>query len=332
MNNPTEAKISVVLICRNEKKHLLGVIMSLLNQSLKPYEIIVADGMSEDGSYEYLLELSVAHPELKPCKNHLTYAPHGLNIGIKQAKGDYIMIAGAHTLYNKEYLKQTVCFLSENPAAQAAGGVATAFSVQGNTLQKSFCAVYSSVFGVGGSLHRYAKEITSADTVAYAVYRREVFQKYGYFNESLIRNQDIEFNYRITKTGGKIYVLPIDNLYKVPEGFIKFVLKNFSNGYWNYITLKISKKGIGFRHFVPFLFVLYILLCIITGVFVPLKTSLIICAPLFLYTGMDILFSFIQARIAKEPLQFFFNLFIFPILHISYGTGTLVSIIRGGEK
>ncbi|HQF33334.1 MAG TPA: glycosyltransferase family 2 protein [Petrotogaceae bacterium] len=332
MNNPTEAKVSVVLICRNEKKHLYGVIMSLLNQSLKPYEIIVADGMSEDGSYEYLLELSAAYPELKPCKNPSIYAPHGLNIGIKQAKGDYIMIAGAHTLYNKEYLKQTVSFLFENHGAEAAGGVTTAFSMHGNVLEKSFCAVYSSVFGVGGSLHRYAKEITSADTVAYAVYRREVFQKYGYFNESLIRNQDIEFNYRITKTGGKIYVLPIDNLYTVPESFIKFISKNFSNGYWNYITLKISKKGIGFRHFVPFFFVLYILFCIVAGFFVSVTVSLITCVPLILYAVMDMYFSFVHAHRAKESLQFFLNLFIFPVLHISYGTGTLMSIIRGGER
>lgn len=332
MNNHTEAKVSVVLICRNEKKHLHGVIMSLLNQSLKPYEIIVADGMSEDGSYEYLLELSAAYPELKPCKNPSIYAPHGLNIGIKQAKGDYIMIAGAHTLYNKEYLKQTVSFLFENPGVEAVGGVTTAFSVHGNVLEKSFCAVYSSVFGVGGSLHRYAKEITSADTVAYAVYRREVFQKYGYFNESLIRNQDIEFNYRITKTGGKIYVLPIDNLYTVPESFIKFISKNFSNGYWNYITLKISKKGIGFRHFVPFFFVLYILFCIVAGFFASVTVSLITCVPLILYAVMDVFFSFVLAHRAKESLQFFFNLFIFPVLHISYGTGTLMSIIRGGER
>jgi GT2 family glycosyltransferase len=173
------------------------------------------------------------------------------------------------------------------------------------------------------------KEPQEVDTVAYACYRREVFDKIGYFNEKLLRNQDIEFNYRMRKKGLRIFLLPITNNYYVPNGLGDFMKKNFSNGFWNYITLKISPYGISLRHFIPFIFVVYLLLLFIFLVLSKNSVfNIILAIPFFIYLLLDTLFSLKYAIKEKNILLLFCSFFVFLLLHISYGLGTFWSIIK----
>jgi GT2 family glycosyltransferase len=188
---------------------------------------------------------------------------------------------------------------------------------------------YSSPFGTA-SRHRYqVKEPREVDTVAYACYRREVFDKVGYFNDKLLRNQDIEFNYRMRKKGLKIFLLPITNKYYVPNGLLDFMKKNFSNGFWNYITLKISPYGISLRHFIPLIFVVY-LFCLFLFLVLSKNTAfnIILAIPFFIYLLLDTLFSLKYAIKEKNILLLFCSFFMFLLLHISYGLGTFWSIIK----
>ncbi|PNR95423.1 glycosyl transferase [Petrotoga olearia DSM 13574] len=303
---------------------------SLIHQTKKPDEIIVVDGQSTDNTVSIIEKLAEKINNIKIITNEKKYTPYGLNIGIKNSKGDFIFIAGSHTEFDKKYVEYCVEFLMEHPEVSAVGGVSLATPVNAKScIQKSMALSYSSPFGTA-SRHRYqVKEPQEVDTVAYACYRREVFDKVGYFNEKLLRNQDIEFNYRMRKKGLKIYLLPITNHYYVPNGLEDFIKKNFSNGFWNYITLKISPYGISLRHFIPLIFVVYLLclflVLVLSKYFV---FNIILAFPFFLYLLLDTLFSLKYAIKEKNILLLFCSFFIFLLLHISYGLGTFWSIIN----
>jgi len=299
-------------------------------QSRKPDEIIVVDGKSTDNTVGILKKLAKKNKNIKIIINEKKYTPYGLNLGIKKSKGNFVIIAGSHTKFDKKYLEYCVDFLLKHPEASAVGGVSLATAVNAKScLQKSIAFSYSSPFGTA-SRHRYqVKEPQEVDTVAYACYRREVFDKVGYFNEELLRNQDIEFNYRMRKNGLRIFLLPIANNYYVPNRLGDFIKKNFSNGFWNYITLKISPYGISLRHFIPFIFVVYLLFLFLVLVLSKNAVfNIILAIPFFVYLLLDTLFSLKYAIKEKNILLLFCCLFIFLILHVSYGLGTFWSIIK----
>jgi len=306
------------------------VLNSLINQIRKPDEIIVVDGQSTDNTVSIIEKFAEKINNIKIITNEKKYTPYGLNLGIKSSKGNFVFIAGSHTEFDKKYVEYSVDFLMKHPEASAVGGVSLATPVNAKScLQKSMAFSYSSLFGTA-SRHRYqVKEPQEVDTVAYACYRREVFDKIGYFNEKLLRNQDIEFNYRMRKKGLRIFLLPITNNYYVPNGLGDFMKKNFSNGFWNYITLKISPYGISLRHFIPFIFVVYLLLLFIFLVLSKNSVfNIILAIPFFIYLLLDTLFSLKYAIKEKNILLLFCSFFVFLLLHISYGLGTFWSIIK----
>ncbi|WP_103079005.1 glycosyltransferase family 2 protein [Petrotoga miotherma] len=331
--------VSVILVCRNEEKTIEHALNSLINQTRKPDEIIVVDGQSTDRTVSIIEKFAEKINNIKIITNVKKYTPYGLNLGIKNSKGNFVFIAGSHTEFDKKYVEYSVEFLMKHPEASAVGGVSLATPVNAKScLQKSMAFSYSSPFGTAAR-HRYqVKEPLEVDTVAYACYRRKVFDTVGYFNERLLRNQDIEFNYRMRKKGLKIFLLPITNNYYVPHGLGDFIKKNFSNGFWNYITLKISPHGISFRHFIPLIFVVY-LICLFLVLVLSKNTvfNIILAIPFFIYLLLDTLFSLKYAIKEKNVLLLFCSLFMFLLLHISYGLGTFWSIIKSilftkGEK
>lgn len=322
--------ISVVLVCKNEEETIEKCLNSLLNQSRMPDEILVVDGMSTDETTNIVRGLISKYSNIKLIINDNIFTPHGLNLGVKNSKGNFIMIAGAHTFFDKSYIEQSINFLLNNEDAYAVGGVSLAQPLnQKSVLQKSIAYSYSSSFGTA-SKHRYLHDSPiEVDTVAYACYRREVFEKVGYFDERLLRNQDIEFNYRMRKKGLKIYLLPVINIYYVPNKYKTFLKKNFSNGYWNILTLKYTPHGLSLRHFVPFFFVVYL---IILPFFLIFSSSAllknIILSPFLIYLLLDIYYSLNFSFRERNLLLFFYNILTFLLLHLSYGAGTIWSILK----
>ncbi|PNR94189.1 glycosyltransferase family 2 protein [Petrotoga sp. 9PWA.NaAc.5.4] len=330
MESGKEYKISVVLVTKNEEKTIESCLESLINQTKVPDEIIIVDGMSTDNTVEIVRKYQRKYNHIALFFNDKVYTPYGLNLGIRKSKGDFILIAGAHTIFNKYYIEKCINFLVKNHEAYAVGGITRSEAIDSNNfLEKAFAFVYSSPFGTAAK-HRYDKSgEKEVDTVAYACYRKEVFEKIGYFDERLFRNQDIEFNYRMRKNGLKIYLMPIENTYFVPKNFSDFVKKNFSNGYWNFLTLKLAPHGISIRHFIPFIFTLYIFFLILFLIFSDnILFNLLFSSPILVYLLIDIYFSFKFAISSKNIRLFFYCLSMFPVLHISYGLGTLWSIIK----
>lgn len=256
-----EVFVSIVMPVYNEEKYIVNCIDSLLQQdySQNLMEWIFVDGMSSDNTKQLIQQYIEKYPTLiKVYDNPNKTVPYAMNIGIGNAKGKYIIRLDAHADYSKNYISKCVYYLNTTNADNV-GGIAETKSrgIVGNAIAK----MLSSKFGVGNSQFRTNGESGYVDTVPFGAFRREVFEKYGGYDERLTRNQDNEMNYRIRKNGGKIYLANDIHLSYYCRDSIKGIIDMAQkNGMWNVITMKLCPGSMGIRHFIPLAFLLSLIL------------------------------------------------------------------------
>jgi len=317
--------VSVVMPVYNEEKYIEKCIDSLLMQDypIENMEWIFVDGCSKDKTVELLESFKNKYPELiKIYNNPNKIVPYAMNIGISASAGKYIVRLDAHADYAPDYISKCVYYL-ENTDAENVGGVAEtkANGFMGNAIAK----MLSSKFGVGNSQFRTNGESGYVDTVPFGAFKREVFTKYGGYDERLVRNQDNEMNYRIRKNGGKIYLANDIHLSYYCRDSVKGIsLMAKNNGMWNVITMKLCPGSMGLRHFIPLMFVLSVVGLIALGFLHPILWFAL-TLELVLYFALDIIFSVKQATNIKEFLALFV---LFPIFHVSYGFGSIMGIAK----
>jgi GT2 family glycosyltransferase len=186
-----------------------------------------------------------------------------MNLGIEASHGDIIVRLDAHAVYPANYISVLASKLSELSADNVGAPCRTdVLNKTSKTL--AIREVLSNKIGVGNSTFRIGINRTrEVDTVPFGCWKREVFDRFGYFNERLIRNQDIELNKRIIMGGGKIYLVPDTYCtYFARETFKEIVKNNYANGKWNILTVYYTKniRSLSLRHFVPILFLLSLIL------------------------------------------------------------------------
>jgi len=252
--------ISVISPIRNEDEHIAQCLTSLVNQDYDhdQYEILVVDGMSTNKTRDIVKDFQQKYNNIKLFDNPNKTAPYGLNIGLQHARGDIIIRVDGHAFVEKDYLSQCVKYL-ESTKAECVGGVLE--SVNETFIGKAIALAMSSSFGVGNARFRTSGEEGYVDTLAFGAYRREIFDKIGTFDEKLTRCQDDEFNYRLRKHGGKIFLTPKIKSYYFPRGTL-FALwqQYYQYGLWKICVLKRHLKMMQFRQFVPPAFVSSLLL------------------------------------------------------------------------
>ena len=321
----TDIIVSAVMPVYNEERYIVKCIESLFMQDypVEKMEWIFVDGSSKDRTVELLEQYRDKYPNLiKILNNPDKIVPHAMNIGIAACSGKYVVRLDAHADYATDYISKCIYYL-ENTDAENVGGVAEtkAAGFMGNAIAK----MLSSKFGVGNSQFRTNGESGYVDTVPFGAFRREVFSKYGGYDERLVRNQDNEMNFRIRKNGGKIYLASDIRLSYYCRDSIKGISAMANkNGMWNVITMKLCPGSMGARHFVPFLFVTSVVALSILGAIWPIFLILL-ALEMALYLSLDILFSIKQASTFKEFLAL---LVLFPIFHVSYGIGSLIGITK----
>lgn len=324
-----EAMVSVVMPVYNEEKYIENCMDSLLLQDYPKdkMEWIFVDGMSKDRTKILIDHYRAAYPKLiKILDNPRKTVPCAMNIGIKEAKGTYIIRLDAHADYAKNYISKCVYYLNTTDADNV-GGIAETKSrgVVGNSIAK----MLSSKFGVGNSQFRTNGESGYVDTVPFGAFRREVFEQWGGYDERLTRNQDNEMNNRIRKNGGKIYLARDIRLsYYCRDSIKGIATMAFKNGMWNVITMKLCPGSMGLRHFIPLIFVLSILCVPLLSLCYRPALSLF-GLELALYLLLDFYFSGKQAGNKKE---FFLLLLLFPTFHLTYGFGSLCGLTRLSTK
>lgn len=251
--------VSAVVPCRNEKDHIDVCIRSLLAQEPPPgdFEIIVADGMSDDGTRDILRHMAGEHFRLRVVDNPRRTTPCGMNAGILAARGRYIAIMGAHSRYAPDYLRRSVEVMEETGADNVGGAM---FLEAESWIQRAIAAAHHSCFSVGGARWHNPSYEGPTDTVFGGVYRREVFQRIGLFDEELVRNQDDEFNLRLIRAGGKIWHSPHIKSWYRPRASLRALFRQYAQyGYWKVRVIQKHKLPASIRHLVPASFVLLLI-------------------------------------------------------------------------
>jgi len=327
MSNLQESNVivSVVMPVYNEEKYIEDCINSLLKQDFpkEQMEWIFVDGCSTDKTKVIINKYQKQYPKLIRLLDNINKTvPYAMNIGIKASVGKYIIRLDAHSEYAYDYISKCVHYLDTTDADNV-GGVAETKST--GFVGNAIALMLSSKFGVGNSQFRTSRKSGYVDTVPFGAFRREVFDKYGLYDERLTRNQDNEMNYRIRKNGGKIYMAEDINLSYYCRDSIKGIADMaIKNGKWNVITMRLHPGSMSARHFIPFIFLLSLFLMTILSITIPYFKYLFILE-ISLYLVLDILFS---AKLAKNIKYFLLLLVLFPVFHLSYGFGSLTGLLK----
>lgn len=324
-SNKSLDTVSVVIPIYNEEKFISPLIDSILNQDydFKKIEVLFVDGNSTDNTIKILKnKLKKEKLNYKVLSNPKRITPISVNLGIKQAKNDIIVRLDAHSEYPNNYISKCVYYLNKT----GADNVGCLFlATAKNKTGAAIADVVSSRFGVGNAKFRINGESGYVDTVPFGTFRKSLVDKIGYFNEELIRSEDNEFNYRIIKNGGKVYMFNDIGIYYYPRDTIPKIMKmGFDNGKWSTYTSYYIPGSMKLRHLIPFLFVLSLFIGTII-LFMNVKLlKYLFFGELALYILLDLIFSF---KNIKKGLSHCFLMFItFPLFHISYGIGSIVGI------
>lgn len=322
--------LSVIVPIYNEEKYIAKCLDSILEQDYpkEDMELLLCDGMSKDRTREIIAEYQKKYPWIQLLDNPQRIAPCAMNVGIKAAKGDIIMRLDAHASYENNYFSALVKALGEY-GADNVGAVCKTDVLNKTPKTLAIREVLSNKFGVGNSTFRTGiKGAQEVETVPFGCWKREVFDKYGMYDTRLVRNQDIELNKRIIRGGGKIVIIP-DTFctYLARENYKALAKNNYGNGKWNILTVYYTKemRSLSVRHFVPLAFVLSLIVPTIVGFF---------WWPAFCVSGLALLMYLlalgaISAKLAvSKGLNFCYLLCSFVVLHVSYGWGSLMGILK----
>ena len=280
--------------------------------------------MSTDGTRLIVKEYAKQYPQIRLIDNPKRIVPVAMNIGIRESIGDVIIRLDAHAQYDTNYFSSLTKALYDLDADNV-GAVCITDVLNKTPKTLAIREVLSNKFGVGNSVFRTGvDEIREVDTVPFGCWRKSVFEKYGLYDERLVRNQDIELNKRILNGGGKIYIVPNTSCtYLARETYKGIAKNNFGNGKWNILTVYYTKqfRSLSLRHFIPMIFLLSLTLPILLSFIYP-PFLFISIASLLSYI---LLFTIVSIYLSKSkglnPLRLFITFFI---LHLSYGWGSIV--------
>lgn len=311
------AELSIICPVFNEKAFIESLTKSFLSDDGLEKEVLFVDGGSTDGSAEIIKKLAGEDNRVKYVENPGKYVNIGFNLAFGQSTGRFIAFLGAHTDYPIDYFRNGVEVLKNNEA-DAVGGPLR--QVGKTTFGKAIAYCLSSKFGVGNTEFRVYKKKMFVDSVAFAIYKRKIFDDIGLLDSDLIKNQDDEFHYRLNAAGYKILMIPeMESTYYVRDTMGGVIRQYFNYGLFKPLVLKKIGQIVSSRHLIPAMFVIYLVS------FPLLFWSLLWLIPLALYLLLDIIFAFAAPGNLKIKLL---SLIIFPALHISYGTGFLLGLLK----
>jgi cellulose synthase/poly-beta-1,6-N-acetylglucosamine synthase-like glycosyltransferase len=319
--------VSILIPIRNEFQYMARCLEAVAEQDYPSdhVEVLVADGMSGDGTFELLQGWASKAANRYVFQNPGKIVPTGLNILIPKAKGNVIIRVDGHCVIAPDYVSNCVRHLEEEGVDGVGGPMR---SIGEDLISQVTALAMSSKFGVGNSSFRTETGQTKlADTVPFPAYTRAIIEKVGLYDEELIRNQDDEYNYRIREAGGKI-LLAEDVLseYYSRGSLIKLWKQYFQYGFWKVRVLQKHPRQMSLRQFVPLAFVLALILNLFLSLVVSWRwLALLVLLAAYLLANLTT--SIITAsgqglkKLLLLPLAF-------AIIHLSYGLGFLFGLFK----
>ena len=340
MQKEFQFKASIIIPVLNEERFIEECIESVVSNTddIEKMEIIIIDGGSEDTTVEIVKKISSKYQNVILLHNPKKITPISLNLGIKESSGEFIVRLDAHALYSKNYVNKCIQVLENSDENIGnVGGFIETKSTNSSIFSRAVSLCLSSIFGVGISKFRISKPTKKefVDTVPFGCFRRSLFDELGFFNEEEPRNEDLEFNQRILRADKKIILDPdIHSTYFSRSTLNKLFSQQFDNG--KIVTNKYRGKESfhKLRHFVPLLFFTYLLSIPFFSLF---ENTYFTEANLYLYPGflyliLNVSFSIFIALRNKDILLFPSLIFVFFVIHFSYGLGSFFGLFQIEKK
>lgn len=314
--------VSVVIPMRNEAGHIGACIDAVLAQDYPAdrLELIVVDGDSDDDSAQVLRGYGA---RLRVLRNPSRIVPAAMNIGIGAARGEIIARIDAHTVVAPDYIRNGVETL-QRTGADDVGGPMNA--VGGGRWGTAIALAMGSRFGIGAYFH-FGTTDREVDTVYMGMYPRRVFERIGLFDEELVRNQDDELNYRLRKSGGRIFLTTrMQSRYQNRQSLTALVRQFFQYGWWKVRVLQKHPAQMSLRHCLPPSLVLSL---VVSAALAPWSAAAgwLFCAIAGAYAVA------LTACVASVARQHGWNLVVplaaaFAGIHLSWGTGFVLGALR----
>ena len=316
-------RVSIVVPMRNEMAWIDRCLGAILAQDYPRdrMELVVVDGMSDDGSYEHLSRLAASEPRLRVLRNPRKIVPSSLNLAIREARGDVIVRVDAHTEIAPDYVRVGAEVLARTGADNVGGPMV---KIGGGLVGDAIAGAMSSRFGIG-SYFQFGTAEREADTVYMGMWPRQVFEKVGLFDEELVRNQDDELSYRIRKAGGRIIVSPaMRSRYQNRQSWRKLVRQFYEYGLWKTRVLQKHPRQMSVRHYVPPGFDAAVLAGLASGLLFGATGPVVSVAALGVYAAAMALVAIREAR-AGARARYWLALVL---IHHAWALGFLTGMVR----
>ncbi len=318
MNAP--CRVRVVIPCRNERDYIGECLRSLVaaHKEGMLVEVWVCDGMSDDGTRELIASMASVHTWIHLVDNPARTTPQALNIGLRPEGYDVGIILGAHAEVDEDFFQANRDVLEAHPEVGCAGGIIE--NVYQDATSRRIGAAMGHPFGVGSAHFRTGLKEGFVDTVAFGAYRRQVFERIGYFDERLARNQDDEFNFRVIKAGFRIWLSKaVRSRYYVRGSYGRLFAQYRQYGYWKVYVNRLHRTVTTLRQLVPALFVAGVVAGLVACLALPFLWPAWSAA-----LGLYVLLATVSAvRSARDLADAPGVLAAFLILHVAYGVGYL---------
>lgn len=328
-------RISLIIPCYNEEATILALLQSIQKQTypLDDLEVIIADGMSTDQTRRIvtLFQKENKYPLIRVIDNPKRIIPAALNLAIQAATGELIVRMDAHTLPAPDYIALSVKAFDEGKG-QDVGGVIDIAPAANTWMARSIAVATRHPLGVGDAKYRWATSAGFADTVAFGTYARKTFDQIGFYDESLLVNEDYELNARLRAAGGKIWIDPaIRATYYSRPDLSSLSRQYFTYGFYKWRMLRQHPDTLRWRQALPPLFVFGLLMLLLLAAFWQFARFA------FLFVAGIYLFILVAGSIPETRRQRNLLLLVgIPLaimtMHFSWGSGFWWSLFKGNKN
>lgn len=329
-------RLSVIVPCYNEALHLEQLLVALRNQAFSNFEVIIVDGNSTDGTLDLVRRYAFAHPEFRIVliPNPRRIIPAGLNLGIRQARGEVIVRLDGHSQPARDYLHRCWTALLET-GAQVVGG---AWDIQPGApgrVAEAIALAVSTPLGAGDAAYRLSStslQRQNVDTVPFGCFYRRTWEQLGGYNETLLSNEDYEFNRRVRLSGGRVYFDPgIRCGYFARASFSALAQQYVRYGWWKAQMLKLHPRSLRLRQAVPLLWTSGSLLAgVMAGLIPSLRLAALLLGSIYFAT---LLFGAgaVTVRQRQGVRGWFAVVVAYLVIHYSWGFGALWGLVSGNR-
>ncbi len=325
--------VSVVVPCRNEIRDIRAFLDSVFRQELGQIEmeVLIADGMSDDGTRLVLAEFEKRFAAIRVLDNPEKIVSTGLNRAIREAKGEIIIRMDAHSLFAPDYVRSCVEVLHETNADNVGGPALTRAD---GYIAQAIAYAFHTPFASGGAKFRDPRYKGPADTAMYGCWRKSTLERIGMFDEKLVRSQDYELNVRLISGGGTVWQSPKITFWYRPRASLSGLFSQyFQYGFWKVATVRKHHRITARRNLVPGS-------CLFLGIVLPLCAAgarlggsvwwqNAFLAACFAFVGLYFTASFASAFLVARRKGWMFLPFlpiVFATYQLSYALGSLLAL------